>query len=131
MQALVQYVYCQINGFKFIKLLGQNFNNVELLEQVGYFFKIRVPREDKSIGYLFGMIQTNKEEMCIKEYGVQSTSLEQIFAGFALMEIDDNAAYFFKVDDDEIYLINPDRRSTVHQRRATAIGLKSHKALLN
>ena len=42
-----------------------------------------MPREDKTIGYLFGQIETNKQAMNIQEYGVCQTSLEQIFQNFA------------------------------------------------
>lgn len=51
--------------------------------------------------------------MNIKEYGVQQTSLEQIFAGFANQAINDRAAFLFKVLQDELTLVNPDRKSTV------------------
>ena len=61
--------------------------------------------------------------MNIKEYGVQQTSLEQIFAGFANQAINDRAAFLFKVLQDELTLVNPDRKSTVQQRRLTNRGL--------
>jgi hypothetical protein len=35
-----------------------------------------VPRQDKSIGYLFGQIEGLKQEMNIQEYAVSQTSLE-------------------------------------------------------
>lgn len=49
-----------------------SFANVELLEQVSDFFKLRVPREDKTIGYLFGMIDDAKTDggSHISEYSV-------------------------------------------------------------
>ena len=40
------------------------------MEQCGDFYKMRVPREDKTIGYLFGQIESNKRDMNIQEYGV-------------------------------------------------------------
>ena len=46
------------------------FKEVDLLEQCGDFYKIRTPREDKTIGYLFGFIETRKKELNIQEYGV-------------------------------------------------------------
>jgi len=54
MYALVQFCFVQSNGFKFITALCKMFNEAELLEQCGDFYKLRVPREDKTIGYLFG-----------------------------------------------------------------------------
>ena len=55
------------------------FEQAELLEQCGDFYKLRVPREDKTIGYLFGKIESQKQAMNIQEYAVSQTSLEQIF----------------------------------------------------
>ena len=56
-----------------------------------------------------------KKDMNIQEYGVQQTSLEQIFQNFAQMSIDDKAAFTFKVNAlDQLMLMNPDRKSTVH-----------------
>lgn len=43
-----------------IELLTKNFAVVEMLEQNSDFFKIRVPREDKTIGFLFGIIEDSK-----------------------------------------------------------------------
>lgn len=57
-----------------------------------------MPRQDKSIGYLFGQIESKKQEMNIQEYGVQQTSLEQIFQIFAQQNVDERAAYTFKVN---------------------------------
>ena len=79
LSALLQYLFVQMNGFKFISLLAREFSQVELIEQCGDFYKIRVPRDDKTIGYLFGQIEANKQDMNIQEYGVCQTSLEQIF----------------------------------------------------
>lgn len=54
LQALVNYLFTQMNGFKFIADLAGMFEQVELLEQCGDFYKVRIPREDKTIGSLFG-----------------------------------------------------------------------------
>ena len=56
MSALMQFFYVQINGFKFIELVARLFTQVEILEQVGYFYKLRVPKKDNSIGFLFSLI---------------------------------------------------------------------------
>ena len=79
MSALVQFCIVQSNGFNFIQNLCQIFENVELLEQCGDFYKMRTPREDKTIGFLFGHLESKKQEMNIAEYAVSQTSLEQIF----------------------------------------------------
>ena len=33
------------------------FDNVEILEHYNDYFKMRVPRADKSIGFIFGLIE--------------------------------------------------------------------------
>ena len=78
--------------------MAKQFEMVELMEQCGFFFKMRVPREDKTIGYLFGQIEQQRNSLEIQEYSVSQTSLEQIFQTFANMSIDDKAAYTFKVN---------------------------------
>ena len=45
--------------------MSQNFSQVELLEQCGEFFKLRVPKQDKTIGWLFGQLETKKEQLGI------------------------------------------------------------------
>lgn len=52
------------------------FNEVEILESFNDYFKLRVNRQDKSIGFIFGLIETNKEMFNINEYSVSQTTLE-------------------------------------------------------
>jgi hypothetical protein len=40
-----------------INLLVRNFARVDLIEQCSDFFKFRIPREDKTIGTVFGLIE--------------------------------------------------------------------------
>jgi len=42
-----------------------------------------VPRNEVTIGYLFGLIEDQKADVNISEYSVTQTSLEQIFQNFA------------------------------------------------
>ena len=49
-----------------------------------FLFKMKKKEDDnKSIGYLFGLFETHKDECYITEYSIQQTSLEQIFNKFA------------------------------------------------
>lgn len=75
----VNYIYTMDFGIKAATLLAQNFSQVELIEQCSDFFKFRIPRDDKTIGFLFGMVEEKKTELNISEYSVSQTSLEQIF----------------------------------------------------
>ena len=61
----VQFLKTQSCGFQFIEYLAKLFPQVELIEQCGDFFKFRVPKEDKTIGYLFGLIEAEKERFSI------------------------------------------------------------------
>ena len=76
---LMQYLYVQQSGFKFIESMASIFDQVEILEHCGDFYKFRVPKEDKTIGFLFGTIEDKKKEFNISEYSVNQTTLEQIF----------------------------------------------------
>ena len=126
LSALVQFLFAQQGGFRFIAFMAGRFEFVELLEQCGDFFKMRVPREDKTIGFLFGQIEQKKAEMNIQEYAVSQTSLEQIFQNFAQQSIDDKAAFTFKINAlDQLMLLNPDRKSTMLQKRMSLVGRKS------
>ena len=66
----------QQNGFKFIEELCKTFDQVEILEHCSDFYKFRVPKQDKTIGYLFGIIEDTKAKFNISEYSVNQTSLE-------------------------------------------------------
>jgi len=56
--------------------LCESFASVEILEHYYDYFKFRVPRGRKSIGFLFGLIESRKEQYCISEYSVSQTTLE-------------------------------------------------------
>lgn len=76
MTALAQFCFTMVNGFKLMEALCLDFASVELLEHCGQHFKLRVPRQDKTIGWLFGRIEALKSELNVQEYGVSQTSLE-------------------------------------------------------
>ena len=47
-------------------------------------FLFKIEKTDvKSIGFIFGIFEENKEECFVTEYSIQQTSLEQIFLKFA------------------------------------------------
>ena len=76
---LLEWLKAQTYGFRIITYLTRHFEQVEVLEQCGEFFKLRVPKEDKTIGWLFGQFESSKQQLGIQEYSVSQTTLEQIF----------------------------------------------------
>ena len=85
------WLHVQESGMKLINSLSEEFPSVEILEQYSDYYKLRIPRGDKSIGFVFGFIEGQKEEFNIAEYSVSQTTLEQIFQAFANMKIDDES----------------------------------------
>ena len=107
--------------------LTRHFEQVELLEQCGEYFKLRVPKEDKTIGWLFGRLESEKRNLGIEEYSVTQTTLEQIFQNFANQSIaSDKAAFTFAADGDGIKLLNPNRQMTAEQEERSQRGLSFH-----
>ena len=82
-------------GFKFIESMASIFDQVEILEHCGEFYKFRVPKGDKTIGFLFGTIEDKKTEFNISEYSVSQTTLEQIFQNFANQNAMDKAKFAY------------------------------------
>lgn len=56
---------------------------MELVEHYGMAWKLKVSRDDYSIGYLFGLMEEIQTKYNISEYSVAQTTLEQIFNNFA------------------------------------------------
>lgn len=80
---LLDFLKAQTFGFRILTYLLKHFEKVEILEQCGEFFKLRVPKEDRTIGWLFGQFEHEKRNLGIEEYSVSQTTLEQIFQTFA------------------------------------------------
>lgn len=78
-KSLISWLYIEKCGLHIVEGLVDNFESVELLEHYNDYFKMRVPRGDKSIGFVFSFIENRKEEFNISEYSASQTTLEQIF----------------------------------------------------
>lgn len=61
----------------------KHFGQVEVIEKYGNYIRVRVERQDKSIGSLFGLVESMKGAYDVSEYSVSQTTLEQIFQSFA------------------------------------------------
>ena len=123
----VTFLYVQANGFKFIECLAGLFDQVEILEHCSDFYKFRVPKDQRTIGFVFGTIEDKKGEFNISEYSVSQTSLEQIFQNFANQSTGDKGLFTFKINGlGALVCMNPDGRSTVTQTRLAQKGLKKN-----
>jgi len=47
-----------------------DFQSVELLEHYNDYFKLKIEKRGRSIGYVFGFIEEKKGDLCISEYSV-------------------------------------------------------------
>ena len=80
--SLLSWIFYVQNGIKFVQYGKKNFLEIIIEDHIdnSFSFKMKKNNEDnKSIGYIFGLFETYKEECYITEYSLQETSLEQIF----------------------------------------------------
>ena len=66
----VHFVFTMTHGLKVIQYMASLFKRVKLLEQVGSLFKIKIAREEQTIGFLFGKLESKKEQLKIDNYSV-------------------------------------------------------------
>jgi len=72
------------------RVFERQFNRVEVMESYGCeYFKIRIPRNNNSLGFMYGFIESNKTaDWGLREYSVSQTTLEMIFNKFAQGDVD-------------------------------------------
>ena len=86
---LLSWIFYVQNAIKFVNSGKNNFEEIIVEENMenSFLFKMKKKKENnKSIGYLFGLFETYKDECFITEYSLQETSLEQIFNEFAVKQ---------------------------------------------
>ena len=86
----IRWQLVESQGNKVIDHLQQQFQELTLLEHYGNSFRLKVSRDNYSIGYLFGMMEDIQVQFDISEYSVAQTTLEQIFNNFALQAEEDD-----------------------------------------
>ena len=69
--------------FGVIEALCQNFTNVQVVETYGNYMKLSVEKKDKTIGFLFQLLEELRDEHQLEDYSISQTTLEQIFQRFA------------------------------------------------
>ena len=79
-----RWQFVETQGNLVIDFLEKKFQEFEILEHYGNNWKLKVSRDNYSIGFLFGMMEDIQVEYDISEYQVTQTTLEQIFNNFAL-----------------------------------------------
>jgi ATP-binding cassette, subfamily A (ABC1), member 3 len=79
----IRWVFSETRGSSIIAKLESMFNSLEVLEHFSNSYKIKVSRDQYSIGYLFGLMEGLKASYSVSEYSVSQTTLEQIFNNFA------------------------------------------------
>ena len=83
---LLSWIFYVKNAIKFMNYGKDYFDKIIIEENIDNNFSFKLEKKEennKSIGYLFGLFETYKEECYIIEYSLQQTSLEQIFNKFA------------------------------------------------
>ena len=66
----IKWHFVYKNGFKAIKFIGNKFTKLEIIEHYGNSWKLKVNRDNYSIGYLFGMMEDIVQQNNISEYSV-------------------------------------------------------------
>ena len=68
--------YLKKTLFGFVKEVCETFDKVEVVEQYGNYMRLRVEKQDKTIGFLFKLAEELKERHEISEYSAHQTTLE-------------------------------------------------------
>lgn len=83
MDDFIRWIFTETRGMAIIERLETLFKKVEIIEHYSNSYKIKVSKDNFTIGYLFGMMEEIKVQYSISEYSCSQTSLEQIFNNFA------------------------------------------------
>ncbi|KAG3238765.1 hypothetical protein PI124_g16281 [Phytophthora idaei] len=75
--------YLGINGAEFFQ---SKFQDCQLVEHQGGHFRFQVPKHSLRPYAIFGLLEENKEQLHVSEYGVSETSLEHIFNTMAAQQ---------------------------------------------
>ena len=82
--SLLQWALLEDAGLYVMQKLSEETNNWFVLEHYNNFFKFRIEKGDRSLGFFFGFMEKLKSDINFDEYAVSQTTLEQIFNAFAL-----------------------------------------------
>ena len=84
---IISWIYYLENSLKMVRVILTDFPEIHCTDygENNFVFKIKRNKNEgeKSIGYLFSLIEENSSKFNIEQYFLQLTSLEQIFNKFA------------------------------------------------
>ncbi len=104
-RTLLSWIFFVDNALKFIKNANNYFESIILTEFIdnNFLFKMKKNQNTKSIGFLFGLFEKNKNQCYVTEYSIHQTSLEQIFNMF---EEKQKKAKFNELDEKQEIIID-------------------------
>ena len=81
---VLQWAHCEYYAAKLIDNLTNSFGSCTVIDkQSGGLLNLKIPRNNRSIGFVFGFMEENKARCQVQEYSATQTTLEQIFNMFA------------------------------------------------
>lgn len=82
--AFCSWVLSETSGRDLLAWLRTEFEDASIIEHYLGLYRFKVSKQaDKSLGYLFSLIESNREAKNISEYAVSPTTMDQIFSAFA------------------------------------------------
>ena len=73
---LLEWINTMDNAVKLFASLCEHFGSVEVLSSHNSNYKLRVMRQNRTIGFVFGLLEDKKDEFGIVEYSASQTTLE-------------------------------------------------------
>ncbi|OWZ10744.1 ABC transporter [Phytophthora megakarya] len=73
-------------GLALLEFFQSKFQGCQLVEHQGGHFRYQVPKQALRPHVIFGLLEENKEQLHVSEYGVSETSLEHIFNTMAAQQ---------------------------------------------
>ena len=90
-KVLASWVLVELRGQEVLSFLRKEFKEVNQIEHYISMFRFRISKEsEKTLGFLFNLIENNKDTLMIEDYAAGPMTMDQIFSEFAAQEIREN-----------------------------------------
>ncbi|KAL4101558.1 hypothetical protein PRIC1_005310 [Phytophthora ramorum] len=76
-------------GAALLEFFQSKLSGCQLVEHQGSHFRFQVPKQSLRPYAIFGLLEENKEQLHVSEYGVSETSLEHIFNTMAAQQVEE------------------------------------------